>query len=75
MKTLTSPKTKVKSTVVDATIARLKALGPQLPDKRTGENCPYTLSDSVLGAFAVFFLQCPSLSGASAGAAATPRAQ
>lgn len=60
MKTMTSRKTRVKSTVVEATIARLKALGPQLPDKRTGENCRYTLSDIVLGAFAVFFLQCPS---------------
>ncbi len=60
MKTMTSPKTKVKSTIVDATIARLKALGPQLPDKRTGENCHYTMSDFILGAFAVFYLQCPS---------------
>lgn len=57
---MTSPKTAIKSTVVDATIARLQALGPQLPDKRTGENCQYTMSDIVLGAFAVFFLQCPS---------------
>lgn len=56
----TSPRTKIKSTVVDVTIARLKKLGPQLPDKRTGKNCQYTMSDIVLGAFAVFFLQCPS---------------
>lgn len=60
MKTKTNPKTKIKSTVVDATIACLKALAPQLPDKRTGENCQYTMSDIVLGVFAVFFLQCPS---------------
>ena len=53
-------KTKTKSTVVDATLARLQDLGPQLPDKRTGNNCHYTLSDIVLGAFAVFFLQSPS---------------
>jgi len=57
---MTSSKTTIKSTVVDATIARLQGLGPQLPDKRTGENCQYTMSDIVLGAFAVFFLQCPS---------------
>jgi hypothetical protein len=50
----------VKSTVVDATLARLRTLGSQLPDKRTGENCQYMMSDIVLGAFAVFFLQCPS---------------
>jgi hypothetical protein len=60
MKTMTSPKTKVKRAVVDTTIARLKALGAQLPDKRTGQNCQYTMGDIVLGAFAVFFLQCPS---------------
>jgi hypothetical protein len=60
MKTITSPKTKVKSNAVDDTITRLKALGPQLPDKRRGKNCQYTMSDIVLGAFSVFFLQCPS---------------
>jgi len=60
MKTMTSPKTKLKRTIVDAVIARLKKLAPQLPDKRTGKNCQYTLSDIVLGAFSVFFLQYPS---------------
>ena len=45
---------------IDDTIARFKTLGPQLPDKRTGKNCQYTMSDIILGAFAVFFLQCPS---------------
>ena len=60
MKTMTSPKANVKRTVVDTTIARFKALGSQLPDNRTGKTCHYTMSDIVLGAFAVFFLQCPS---------------
>jgi len=57
---MTGSKTKWQSTVVDTTIRRLKAVGLQLPDKRTGQNCRYTMSDIVLGAFAVFFLQCPS---------------
>ena len=60
MKTITSLKTKIKNTVIDDTIARFKTLGPQLPDKRTGKNCQYTMSDIILGAFAIFFLQCPS---------------
>jgi len=60
MKAITSPKTKLKSTVVDTTIARLRKLSTQLPDKRTGQNCQYTMGDIVLGAFSVFFLQCPS---------------
>jgi hypothetical protein len=32
----------------------------QLPDQRTGANTQYTVSDAALGAFAVFFMQCPS---------------
>jgi len=32
----------------------------RLPDPRTGTNKQYTLRDAVLGAFSVFFLQCPS---------------
>ena len=60
MKTKGSAKITEKRSVVDATIKHLEALGPQLPDKRTGENSRYTMSDIVLGAFAVFFLQCPS---------------
>jgi hypothetical protein len=45
---------------VDTFITRLKSLASGLPDKRTGQNIQYTLGDIVLGAFAVFFLQCPS---------------
>lgn len=57
---MTNPKTKSKKSVVDTVIARLKQLAPKLPDKRTGKNCRYTMADIVLGAFSVFFLQCPS---------------
>lgn len=32
----------------------------QLPDQRTGENTQYTIGDAALGAFGVFFMQCPS---------------
>jgi hypothetical protein len=45
---------------VDRFITGLKALATRLPDKRTGQNIRYTLGDIVLGAFAVFFLQCSS---------------
>jgi hypothetical protein len=30
------------------------------PDKRTGKNLIYTMEDAALGAFSVFFTQCPS---------------
>lgn len=32
----------------------------QLPDMRTGDNGHYTVADGALGAFSVFFMQCPS---------------
>ena len=32
----------------------------QLPDQRTGRNTQYTVCDAALGAFGVFFMQCPS---------------
>jgi hypothetical protein len=32
----------------------------QLPDKRTGKNSQYAMSDAALGAFSVFFTQSPS---------------
>jgi hypothetical protein len=31
-----------------------------LPDFRTGKNTQYTVGDAALGAFSVFFMQCPS---------------
>ncbi len=52
--------TYTKSNVVDTFITRLKSLSTRLPDRRTGQNIQYTLDDIVLGAFAVFLLQCPS---------------
>src|SRR4030043_2307256 len=30
------------------------------PDKRTGDNLTYKMEDAALGAFSVFFTQCPS---------------
>src|SRR4030066_1995118 len=30
------------------------------PDKRTGKNLIYSMEDAALGAFSVFFTQCPS---------------
>lgn len=60
MKTKCMAKQRTKTNVVDACITRLKVLGARLPDKRTGQNIHYMMDDIVLGAFAVFFLQCPS---------------
>lgn len=41
-------------------IASLQKAIATFPDKRTGANCRYSLSDIVLGAFSVFFTQSPS---------------
>ncbi len=60
MKTKRMAKQRTKTNVVDACITRQKALGARLPDKRTGQNIRYRMEDIMLGAFAVFFLQCPS---------------
>lgn len=67
MKTLTRSQTQTQRHVVDAFITRLKALAAQLPDKRTGQNIRYPLPNIVLGAFSVFFLQCPSFRARQAG--------
>ena len=37
----------------------IEAFG-QLPEHRTGQNMEYTLCDAAMGAFSVFFMQCPS---------------
>jgi hypothetical protein len=60
MKTKRKAKQRTKTSVADACNTRLKAMGERLPDKRTGQNISYQMEDIVLGAFAVFFLQCPS---------------
>ena len=62
MKTYKKTQKLTKNGVYADFIARLKALASTLPDPRTGQNTHYTLSDIVLGAFSVFFLQWPSLS-------------
>lgn len=41
-------------------IASLREAIADFPDKRTGKNIQYTLSDAALGAFSVFFTQSPS---------------
>ena len=41
-------------------IQRWRAVAAALPDRRTGDNCRYSMADIALSAFAVFFTQCPS---------------
>ena len=45
---------------VDTLIRAFQPVLDQLPDHRTGRNVTYTISDAVLSAFAVFFMQSPS---------------
>jgi hypothetical protein len=44
----------------DRLIERVCALAAELPDRRTGDNCTYSMADIALAAFSVFFTQCPS---------------
>jgi hypothetical protein len=44
----------------DHLIKRLRAIGAQLPDRRTGDNSFLEMADIVMSAFAVFFTQSPS---------------
>lgn len=44
----------------DAMIASLRQAMKQFPDNRTGKNTQYEVLDAALGAFSVFFTQCPS---------------
>lgn len=46
--------------VFDHLIERLRSVAAALPDRRTGDNTRYCMADIALGAFAVFFTQCPS---------------
>ena len=41
-------------------IKSLRGAIQSFPDKRTGDNLTYTMEDAALGAFSVFFTQCPS---------------
>lgn len=41
-------------------LAYLRQVMGDFPDRRTGDNCSYMMEDMGLGAFAVFFTQCPS---------------
>jgi len=47
-------------TPLNRLINSLRGAIAYFPDKRTGENLTYTLEDAALGAFSVFFTQCPS---------------
>lgn len=44
----------------DRLLGSLRGAIQSFPDKRTGENLQYTMEDAALGAFSVFFTQCPS---------------
>jgi len=44
----------------DQIIERWRTVAAGLPDRRTGDNCQFTMGDIALSAFAVFFTQCPS---------------
>lgn len=44
----------------DDMVSCLKTLASEIPDKRTGKNLTYSMEDTVLGAFSVFFTQSPS---------------
>lgn len=41
-------------------VAHLRATVEQFPDQRTGDDVVYSMADAALGAFSVFFTQCPS---------------
>jgi hypothetical protein len=44
----------------DEHLAHLRQVVGGWPDRRTGDNLQYTMADIGLGAFSVFFTQCPS---------------
>lgn len=60
MKKKRKKKKSKRLTIVDQSITRLTKLSETLPDKRTGKNIQYQMSDIVKAAFAVFFTQSPS---------------
>jgi len=47
----------------DSLVDKLKEIGENLIDPRTGSNSRYSMKDAVLSAFAVFFTQSPSFLG------------
>ncbi len=50
----------MNSRAFDHLIERLRSVAAALPDRRTGDNLQYSMTDIGLAAFAVFFTQCPS---------------
>jgi hypothetical protein len=51
---------KKQAEVFDHMVAAMKGAISTFPDKRTGKNKKYSLEQAALGAFSVFFTQCPS---------------
>jgi len=44
----------------DEHLAHLRQVLGEFPDRRTGDNTKYSMQDIGLGAFSIFFTQCPS---------------
>jgi hypothetical protein len=44
----------------DALVSHFHGVLEELPDQRTGNNTLYSMKEAGLGAFSVFFTQCPS---------------
>jgi hypothetical protein len=54
------PSSKRKPFSFPSLIKNLKLVFQQIPDPRTGKNSRFPLHNVLMGAFSVFFLQCPS---------------
>ena len=50
----------IRSTLVTELIRILKETSEKFPDKRTGKNLQYNMSDFVMSAFSIFFMQSAS---------------
>ena len=46
--------------LIDSLISALRKCCGRFPDRRTGNNCGYTMGDIAIAAFSVFFMQSPS---------------
>ena len=50
----------VKPAIFTRLVEHLRATFERFPDQRTGNNSVYTIHDTAMGAFSVFFTQSPS---------------
>jgi len=50
----------MESFTVYGVVDKIREVMERYPDTRKGNNTRYALSDAVIGAFSVFFMQCPS---------------